>query len=94
MGPIISPLRLRSSTSMRVKIIVAPAWPNCASQAYACVSHPVQMCAEYVRESKPVTKGSIIRHYPRSRSVCPKLVAHLLDLRRLRFEVGSEGGNL
>jgi hypothetical protein len=39
------------------------------------------------------TKGSIIRHHTRSESLCSKLVAHLLNLRRLRFEGGSEGLN-
>jgi hypothetical protein len=40
-----------------------------------------------------VTKGLIVSHYARSRSLCPNLVTHLLDLRGLRFEGCHEGLN-
>ena len=37
---------------------------------------------------------SIISHDPRSKSLCPNLVAHFLDLRGLRFEGRGEHLNL
>jgi hypothetical protein len=36
-------------------------------------------------QSREAGKSSIVRHYTWSRSLCPKLVAHLLDLRCLRL---------
>ena len=60
-------------------------WP---ATAHPCISRNPAL-----RLSCQADKGSIVRHHTRSRSLCPKLVAHLLDLRGLRFEGCREGLN-
>ena len=45
------------------------------------------------RLSRQADKKSIGRHHPRRGSLCPKLIAHLLDLRGLCFKRRREGLN-
>ena len=62
-------------------------------RSLAGTAHPCISRNPALRLSRQADKRSIVGHHTRSRSLCPKLVAHLLDLRGLRFEGCREGRN-
>ena len=55
-------------------------------RSVAGTAHPCISRNPALRLSRQADKRSIVRHDTRSGSLCPKLVAHLLDLCGLRFE--------